>query len=162
MRIDTDWTYILTHKWGVLVFYMQNTSAYEAWWRFIVKAVCFGQIRAPPIGFQVRYVLGGWCYIMAPLITSQHISMVSSLDPTNPSDLNPNCTWGILKILCRGVFCGWVGRPPVIFEPSESEAFLHGSRLQSHPLSLFKFSSGDIQGILGWAILHIWNPCVQR
>ena len=67
MRIDTDWTYILTHKWGVLVFYMQNTSADEAWWRFIVKAVCFGQIRAPPIVFQVRYVLGGWCYIMAPL-----------------------------------------------------------------------------------------------
>ena len=46
---------------------MQNTSAYEAWWRFIVKAVCFGQIRASPIVFQVRYVLGGWCYIMAPL-----------------------------------------------------------------------------------------------
>ena len=40
---------------------------YEACCLFIVKAVCFGQIRASPIVFQVRYVLGGWCYIMVPL-----------------------------------------------------------------------------------------------
>ena len=32
---------------------------YEACCLFIVKAVCFGQIRTSPIVFQVRYVLGG-------------------------------------------------------------------------------------------------------
>ena len=31
---------------------------YEACCLFIVKAVCFGQIRTSPIVFQVRYVLG--------------------------------------------------------------------------------------------------------
>ena len=36
-----------------------NIITYEACCLFIVKAVCFGQIRASPIVFQVRYVLGG-------------------------------------------------------------------------------------------------------
>ncbi len=55
------------HMYAILLI-IYTLYIYETWWMSIVKAVCFGQIRAPPILFQVRYVLGvDWCYIRVRL-----------------------------------------------------------------------------------------------
>ena len=125
---------------------------YEACCLFIVKAVCFGQIRASPIVFQVRYVLGGWCYIMVPL----------SIFPWFPGwFLQVHLTWTPMYMRhpqnsYHGVLFGWVWKLSIIFN-SRRHSYMEAG--YNHvPCRFSSFSSADIQGIGGWAKLNKSTP----
>ena len=104
------------------------------------KSGVLGVNWGPPILFQVRLLLGGWCYIIV------HRNISSSF--SCPSDLNPTCTLGILKLLCKGGLCGWVSTSPLVFQPSRHS----GRRLQPCPCPFpipKHFCSGDLRAYEG-------------
>ena len=85
--------------------------------------------------------------------TFQHISMVSWLVPTSPSDLNRNVHEASSKFLSTRFFFRMSLEAFYIIFNSRRHSYMEAG--YNHvPCCLSSFSSGDIQGIGGWAKLN--------